>query len=128
MSWFYILAIFALHIMLFIYMRIIFSYIINHDINLKKLPFDFWLIILIQLIGTSLIVINITPIDIYNKNDLTNVIFILSLATHGLMLFGYLGRKHPFIVKLSAVTTLSVLHLHGVILSDIFASLLGFII
>ena len=67
---------------------------------------------------------NIAPIDIYDKKHNKDVFMILFFITHGLILLIYLGRKHHLLIKLSAISTVSVLYLHGLILAVYFSSLL----
>lgn len=124
MIWLYILAIIALHVTLFRYIKNLLLHSNKHGVILKNLPFYFWLIGLVQIVCVSLLVMNIMPIDIDDEEYLRDVFAIMFFITNGLVLFSYFGRKYHLLIKLSTISTVSVLYLHGLILSNIFASLL----
>ncbi|MDO4700487.1 MAG: hypothetical protein Q4A69_07375 [Moraxella sp.] len=123
MLWLYILAIVALHITLFGYIKKLLLHSNKHGIILKNLPFYFWLIGLVQIVCVSLLIMNIMPIKVYDEEHIRDVFATVFFITNGLVLFSYFGRKHHLLIKLSAISTASVLYLHGLILSDVFASL-----
>lgn len=123
MCWFYILAIIALQITFLMYIKTLITYIESHHLTLKDWQFYFWLILFIEFIGASLLVMNIQPIDIYSKESMAGVIALLFFITIALIAFSYFGKKYRFIIKLSAMSAVSVLYLYGLTLSDIFASL-----
>lgn len=124
MLWLYILAIVALHVTLFIYIKKLLLHSNKHGIILKNLPFYFWLIGLVQIVCVSLLVMNIMPINVYDEEHIKDVFAIMFFITNGLVLFSYFGRKNHLLIKLSAISTVSVLYLHGLILSSVFANLL----
>ena len=123
MLWFYILAIIALHIMFFIYIKTLITYIESHHLTLKDWQFSFWLVLFIELIGVSLLMMNIKPIDIYSQAHMAGVIALLFFITIALIAFSYFGKKYRFIIKLSAMSAVAVLNLYVLISSDIFTSL-----
>lgn len=123
MSWLFILAMLALHILIFRYAKTRLLQINSHGLTLKDWEFYFWFILLAQISALTLLAEQVKLLDIYDTNNLREAFVAMFFITNALIILGYFSKKYRFMIKLSAISTIAVIYFHTAILSNVFASL-----